>query len=581
VTEREFQGGRVPPDKPGGPGGRFSPDKTVVRSLNGGNGMPGRLSAFDAYAAIDDRPADLATGLVSLAFIKAAMRRRTRFWCVAALIGFLIGCGYYASSPPVYKASTSLLLTPGPYENVNTAASNDEAMAGSRTVAGLAIQKLGLSESPASFLASYTATAITERVLSITVSAPSSAQAVLRANAVGAAFLQFRAKEMENEQQLVLASLNQQISQAEQHYNSLNTQINQLSSQSQPDTQRLKTLRNQRTQATATLYGLQQAALGNQTVTQPATASAVNGSVILDGAIPLAHSRFKPLVLDGGIGLIFGLVLGLGIIVIQALVSDKLRTRDDVAQALRCPLKLSVGPVPSGRGLAGRIGLAGRDRRSQAGHPEVLRIAGHLGRLVSAGANGGGDPGGTVPTPGAASLAVVPVDDLRVPALALVSLATSRAGAGERVIVADLCRGAPAAKLLGVGAPGVGPVNGYDSRLVVAVPTGDEVVPGGPLRGGHDEAERSAFAEEVAGACQPGSVLLTLITLEPSLGSEHLATWAADAVAMVTAGRSSWTKIRGVTEMIRLSGVHLVSAVLVGADKTDESLGLARMPEAV
>lgn len=562
MTERDYQGGRIPPDR------------AIVRSLNGGNGSPGRLSAFDAYAAIDDRPADLATGLVSLAFIKAAMRRRARFWCVAALIGFVIGCGYYASSPPVYKASASLLLTPGPYENVNTAASNDEAMAGSRTVAGLAIQKLGLSESPASFLATYTATAITERVLSITVSAPSSAQAVLRANAVGAAFLQFRAKEMENEQQLVLASLNQQISQAQQRYNSLNTQVAALSSQSQPSTQRLKKLKTELAQASATLYGLQQSAVGNQDVTQPATASAVNGSVVLDTAIPLAHSRFKPLVLDGGIGLIFGMILGLGIVVIKALVSDKLRTRDDVAQALRSPVKLSVGPVPSGRGLAGlagRVGLAGRSRRSPGGHPEVVRIAGHLGQLVSASGN----------DKGSVSLAIVPVDDLRVPALALVSLATSRVGAGERVVVADLCRGAPAAKLLGVGAPGVGPVTGYDSRLIVAVPTGDEVVPGGPLRGGQDEAERSAFAEEVAVACQPGSVLLTLVTLEPSLGSDHLATWASDAVAMVTAGRSSWTKIRGVAEMIRLSGVHLVSTVLVGVDKTDESLGLARMPEAV
>ena len=51
-------------------------------------------------------------------------------------------------------------------------------------------------------------------------------------------------------------------------------------------------------------------------------------------------------------------------------------------------------------------------------------------------------------------------------------------------------------------------------------------------------------------------------------------TWADDAVVVVTAGRSSWTKIRAVSEMIRLASVHLVSAVLVGADKTDESLGV-------
>jgi hypothetical protein len=49
---------------------------------------------------------------------------------------------------------------------------------------------------------------------------------------------------------------------------------------------------------------------------------------------------------------------------------------------------------------------------------------------------------------------------------------------------------------------------------------------------------------------------------------------------MVTAGQSSWTKINAVGEMIRLAGMRLVSAVLVGADKTDESLGVAQTPGA-
>jgi len=42
---------------------------------------------------------------------------------------------------------------------------------------------------------------------------------------------------------------------------------------------------------------------------------------------------------------------------------------------------------------------------------------------------------------------------------------------------------------------------------------------------------------------------------------------------VMTAGRSSSTRIHAVGEMIRLAGTPLISAVLVGADKTDESLG--------
>ena len=81
-------------------------------------------------------------------------------------------------------------------------------------------------------------------------------------------------------------------------------------------------------------------------------------------------------------------------------------------------------------------------------------------------------------------------------------------------------------------------------------------------------------------ACDSSDVLLTLVPLDPAFGGEHLATWATDAVVVVTAGQSSWTKIHAAGEMIRLAGTRLISAVLVGADKDDESLGDTYSPEA-
>jgi hypothetical protein len=73
--------------------------------------------------------------------------------------------------------------------------------------------------------------------------------------------------------------------------------------------------------------------------------------------------------------------------------------------------------------------------------------------------------------------------------------------------------------------------------------------------------------------------VLTLVTLDPSLGGEYLSSWAADAVVVVTAGQSSWTRIHAVGEMIRLAGTRLLFAILVGADKTDESLGTIQTPK--
>jgi hypothetical protein len=45
-------------------------------------------------------------------------------------------------------------------------------------------------------------------------------------------------------------------------------------------------------------------------------------------------------------------------------------------------------------------------------------------------------------------------------------------------------------------------------------------------------------------------------------------------VVTVTAGQSSAARINAVGEMVRLAGLPLISGVLIGADKTDESLGV-------
>ena len=57
------------------------------------------------------------------------------------------------------------------------------------------------------------------------------------------------------------------------------------------------------------------------------------------------RSRFKTLGEYFGAALGGGLVIGLAIVIVQALVSTKLRRRYDVAQALGAPVRLSIGPM--------------------------------------------------------------------------------------------------------------------------------------------------------------------------------------------------------------------------------------------
>lgn len=525
--------------------------------------LPGRIWVGDDFVPDDYTPAEVAGGLTSLRFITSAIRRRARLWCVTAVAGLLGGVALSVLVPAPYKAVTSLLLTPGPYENVNTVQNNDQAMAQSRTVASAAVRKLGLTDDPGAFLSSYTAVPLTDRVLQITVSGHSPDQAVARANAVAAAFLQFRAGQMRNQQKLVVTSLDQQIGQVQKQLDVLNSQIGATgnSSGSQPQG---GSPRTRRTSLQTLLYNLQQSAIQEQTGVEPQVDASVRGSVVLDAAVPLPHSKVKPLAEDIALGLLVGLMPGIGYVVIAAIVSDRLRRRDDIARALGAPVKLSI-PAPSGR-------WAPRRGRRAVTDADIERVAAYLARIVP---DGSGD---------AAALAVVPVDDVSVPARSLVSLAVSLAREDRNVVVADLCEGAPAAALLGVAEPGVRAVSAQGARLIVAVPDAGEVAPAGPLPDGSfsrgsASGRRSAFTQAVAAACTSACTLLTLVTLDPALGGEHVATWAADAVAAVTAGESSEVRIRAVGELVRLSGTRLVSAVLVGADKSDVSSGVVLVPE--
>ena len=516
--------------------------------------------AYGDFTASGDRPADLATGLVSLAFIKAALWRGARVWCLTAIAGLLIGLGVYVAYPPAHQASATVLLTLGPYENANSATLDNQAVAQSRAVAGLATSMLGLRQDAGVLLAEYTVTIVSPDVLKFTASAPSAGVAVSRADTVAAAFLQFRARQLEAEQNLALGSASQQVSKAQQKLNAISQQISQLPAQPTSPAQQaaLSKLRAERNQAATTLSALQSNAGGNSV--GAATSLAVKNSKVLDAANPIFQSRLKRVLPRPAIGFLLGLALGMGIVVIGALSSDKLRRRDDIAQALGAPVQLSVGNVRLSRWLPRRRGLAA------ARGADVSRIVAHLRSALP-----------TV-SRGAATLAVVPVDDPRVAALSVVSLALSCAEQGNRVVVADLVGGAPAARLLRAGQPGVGMVRVRGVDLVVAVPERADMAPTGPFGRTGSRAPRSSFGDAVAADCASADLLLTLAALDPSIGGDHLPTWADGAVAMVTAGQSSWTQVHAVGQMLRLAGMPPASAVVVGADKYDESLGRTDSP---
>lgn len=502
----------------------------------------------------DWRP-DLTAGLVKFSSVAAAVRRSAALFCAIAVVGLLGGVGLDAVSHTPYRASTSLLLAYGPYENGVTAANDNVAIAQTRSVAELATSALGSREDVDAVLASYTVTILSNRVLVITFRSSSADEARRGAAAVAAGFLQFRAHLLEQRQDQEAASLRQQFAEVTQHVSAARAELQTLSSQAEsPERKaRMSDLSVDLDQGSSTLISLRQAMDDNAATEQPANAAAISGSKVLDGASLLPRPGLSRILLYPLAGLILGVAAGLSLIVIRAVVPERPRRRDEIAAALSAPVTVSTSP-------GGRVRLLSSRRRSRR---DVERVAGEWQRLLSKGNSH------------IATLLVVAVDDPHGVAVQVVALATSCARRGQRVVLADLLADRQAARLLGAPRPGVRVVEAQGARLVVAVPDHDEVMPLGPDRSGWISDENSVFGDAVADACASADVLVTVVTLDPSCSHEHLSTWARQAVVVVTAGRSSRTKIKATAEIVRMAGLQLVSAAVFGADRADESVGVS------
>lgn len=536
------------------------PDRTAMWPVDIGDDLPERLWPDGVFSAEqDEQSGDPTDRLVSLGYIMGALRRRWRTWCAVALIGLVLGAGLYYEEPPLYQATTTILLNDGPNTDPATAIATDAALAQSTAVGEAVIKQLGLTSSVNTFLGSYVVATPSNQVVKLTASAPTSEEAVQRASAIAAQFLALRVKYANLEQQQEEATLNQQLELARQSYNLVTKQVNEVSAEptSVAQQQKLAGLQAQQQQAGNGLEQTEVNIVGTTDTTRTATQAENKDSRVINDAVPLKNSKVKALLLYVGGGLFGGLLVGLAFVGIGALMSSRLRRRDDVAYALAAPVRLSVGPLRVGRlpSLPSSAAKRKRDKR---------RVVDHLSNAV---------PG---PASGTAALAVVAVDDTPTVAQLVISLAVKGVEQGNRVLLADLSEGRQAARLLGLGQHGLTEASSSGVQFMVEVPGPDDIAPVGPYRDGTVSGkDGDAVDEALAQAATSADLVLTLATLDPATGGEHLRTWAASAVAVVTAGGATSEEIRAIGDMVRAGGLRLESAVLVGADASDASLGIA------
>jgi capsular polysaccharide biosynthesis protein len=371
----------------------------------------------------------LGGGFISLSFLKAALRRRRWVWITTAALGFLIGASIHiVVEKPKYSAATELLVVTPPDQDPTGAVATDASLVETNQVAKSALEALNIPTIPATpqnvlaFLSTYSAVGEGDQILKITATGPSPAAAVIDANAVANAFLPYYRDQMTSLYHDTVDGSNgltAQITATQQAISQLNAETSDPNGQlSANQIKNLQVqLETQAGQLSALNTGIA-SAKGN-------LAQEVTGTKVVDPATALAKSRKKVIIKDAAAGLIGGLLLGVALVLGQALLSDRLRRRDEIAEALGAPVELSVGHY--------RRPFLMRKRRlaTSVTHPspEMRMVARRLSsRLEQA--------------PGAA-LAVVSVECSELAALAVASVARSLAEEGGRVTVVDLAEGRP------------------------------------------------------------------------------------------------------------------------------------------
>lgn len=512
--------------------------------------LPDGLWGYDGYPVAENaQPADDQAGVVSLGYIGGAIKRKKKVWCLTTALGILVAGGLYATHHESYTNTTTVLLALDPNLDAATAIQTDAILADDSTMAQQAMQKLGLHESVATFLKTYTVTVSTnaDNLLTFTAAAASPTAAYNETNTLATTFLNYRAQtELEKESANTTAQ-DQQVAQTQQTVNSLNSQIKKLKDEGVASgDSRLTRLQTELSDAQTLLASLQSNVASANATSRSTTAQLIAGSSVLDTGIPAEGVSKKKFAVEYGGGAIFGgLVIGLLIVAIGAILSDRLRRRDDVAAALGAPVVVSVASGGKRSGKAGREG-------------DLKRVAAHLRASVPSGSGGSG------------SLVVVAVDDTKFASEAIREAAVTAAREGKRVVVADLAGGALGA-LFGAREPGIRGVDASGARMVLVTPDRGDFAPVGPLHAPMLGTPMNGI-ENVHSAAD---LFITLATVNPATGAAHLKTWADDAVAVVTAGASSVTRVQAVGEMVRFADARLTSAVLLGADEKDESLGFA------
>jgi hypothetical protein len=477
--------------------------------------------------------------LVSLHFVRSALRRRLWVCVLFAMLGLLMAIAYLLTSSTSHVANTALVLAHDPQVDSSRAMSTDVSLLTTRTVANQTIASLGLDMTPDEFLQSVTADPVSSELLSLTLTGPSSTEAVRRLDALTSNYLSFRAEQLSAQSNLLVGGMRQRIQELQGEMARLSKEIDRLANASNRGGTKLSD------DIAARAYVQEQIETLQQSI-QDATlrnASVVSSSRVVDPAAVDTAGIKRRIALTLASGLIGGAALGCGIVLFFAITSDRLRRRSDVAAALEAPL-VSVGriaPFP----------------RQWLWLPHLRTLDNHRAeerqRLVRAIEM-------ELPTPRrAGQLAVACVDNSDEVRFAVATAAADLVASGCTVGLIDLSERGSLVEIV----PSVANTAG---SLTVLRPRGVPALAAGP-----DDLTAVGRKDGSSLQFELNDVTLVFADLDASVGADHLAAWTQRVIVAVTTGRSSAEKVRTMGELVRMPGLDLRFAALLRTERTDDS----------
>ncbi len=494
--------------------------------------------------------------LVTLHFLLTALKRRWRVWVGLGCVGVLLGMAWTLVSPPKSVGTVTLLLAHETSADPQQAMSTDVSLLRTRTLAATVVDQLDLDMTPEDFQQSVVSVPESTDVLVLEVTGPDDATAVDRARALGDAYLAFRASQIRSQREALTRGYENRITTLQERAQDLKQQYGELRAGPSGGLERASALVNEQAQVSTEIESTQRSIRDASLKAN----SIIDASRVLDPAADKPRpSPLKPLILAMASGFIGATAVGVGLVLAAALLSGRLRLREEVALALDAPVRVGVGDL--------------RPRRSWRPSRSDHDLSGALGLLVDALDQQVARPSRTRksrPT----RLALACVDNAAAGGLVLAELVARLGSQGLAVFVLDLSPdGALTAAL--ADAPAEEDEAGPDRRRpVVHRPDRVPSLVQGPAGTPAGAAVDLPATEPRDDAWKQADVVLALVEVDPAVGLEHLASWVDEAVVLVTAGRSSAERLRTTGELIRAAGLRLPFALMVGTHHTDETLGL-------